>query len=71
MPYSRSIAGTTVTSLLRGFGVFLPSEREPQPLPLHRRSSLQAIFPPPPLPVASVAWILERGDDVIHARRRL
>jgi hypothetical protein len=70
-PYSRSIAGSTVTSLLRGSGGF--SEREPQPLPSHRRSSSRALFPPPPSPVASVAWISERGADVVRlsVRRRL
>ncbi len=37
----------------------------------HWRSSSQALFPPPPSPVVSVAWIMERGDDVIRVCRRL
>jgi hypothetical protein len=70
-PYSWSIAGSTVGSLLRGTGGFKPSEREPQPHPSHGRSSSQALFPPPPSPVVSVAWISERGDDVVRVHRRL
>ncbi len=69
-PYSWSIAGTTVASLLRGTGGF-NHLREPHPLPSHRRSSSRALFPLPPSPLVLVAWIMERGDDVVRVRRRL
>ncbi len=45
-------------------------EWEPQPLHSHWSSSSRALFPPQP-PVASMAWILERGDDVVRVRLRL
>ncbi len=52
-----------------GNGWFLPSEREPQPLPSHRRSSSRALFPRPPSPVVWVAWITERGGaDIVRHR---
>jgi hypothetical protein len=48
--------------------VFNHPRKSLNPFPSHRRSSSRALFPPPPSPVASVAWITERGDDVVRQR---
>ncbi len=54
-----------------GNGWFFNHPRESLNPSLHRRSSSRALFPPPPSPVASVAWITERGDDIVRIRRHL
>jgi hypothetical protein len=60
-----------VAATWNGWFLTKPSEWEPQPLHFHWRSSSRALFPPPPSPVALVAWIMEREDDVVRVRRRL
>ncbi len=67
--YGRYYCG--VSAAWNGWFLTEPSEWEPQPLHSHQRSSSRAFFLPLPLPMASVAWIMERGDDVVRVRLRL
>ncbi len=59
-----------VAATWNGWFFIEPSEREPQPLHSHWRSPSRALFPPLPSPVVLVAWITERGDDVVCLRVR-
>jgi hypothetical protein len=69
-PYSWSIAGTTATSLLRGTGG-INHPRESLNPSLHTGGPCRGRSFRRRLHRWCVAWIMERGDDVVCVRRRL
>ncbi len=66
-PYSRSKAGSTVGSLLRETGGFNHSRESLIPS-LHTGGSRRGRSFCRRLRLASVAWITERGDDIVRQR---
>jgi hypothetical protein len=65
------MADTTVASLLRGTGGFSPNYLSESLNPFIHTGGPRRGRSPPPSPVALMAWIMERGDDVVRVRLRL
>jgi hypothetical protein len=70
-PFSQSIADTTGTLLRLGTGGFNHLSESLNPFISNLRSLSRAFFLPPSSPLALVAWILERGGNVVRLRLRL
>jgi hypothetical protein len=70
----RNIPGVELILLRRrcyGVRVVLTIWERASTPPFTQEVLVAALFPPPPSPVVLVAWILERGEDVVRVRRRL